>query len=104
MRILFDQGTPVPLRQALSGHTVRTAHEEGWSALGNGELLDLAEREFELLITTDQNLPFQQDLSHRKLGVLILPTTSWKEIQKHEAEVTGAVATVKPGQHRQLTW
>ena len=57
MRILFDQGTPVPLRQHLTHHVVDTAFERGWSALHNGELLDVAEQEgYDLLITTDQNL------------------------------------------------
>ena len=56
MRILFDQGTPVPLRRHLIRHVVDTAFERGWSALHNGELLDVAEQEgYNLLITTDQN-------------------------------------------------
>jgi hypothetical protein len=54
MRILFDQGTPVPLRDHLIGHTVETAFELGWSTLENGELLAAAEHSFDLLITTDQ--------------------------------------------------
>ena len=62
MRILFDQGTPVPLREHLPGHSVETAYEMGWSALRNGELLANAEAEFDLLITTDRNLRDQQNL------------------------------------------
>ena len=58
MRILFDQGTPVTIRDALQGHTVRTAKEEGWSALSNGELLRVAEAAgFDVLLTTDASLP-----------------------------------------------
>jgi hypothetical protein len=57
MKILFDQGTPVPLRQHLSSHTVETAYEKGWSGLRNGDLLARAEAEgFDALVTTDQNL------------------------------------------------
>ena len=53
MRILFDQGTPVPLRRFLIGHQVSTAYEQGWSSVSNGDLIRLAELEgFELLITT----------------------------------------------------
>ena len=60
MRILFDQGTPVPLRHALTDHSVATAYEMGWSRLSNGDLLDAAEaRPFDLLITTDQILSRQ---------------------------------------------
>ena len=57
MRVLFDQGTPVPLREALDGHDVSTAYECGWSTLKNGDLLTVAEREgFEALVITDKNL------------------------------------------------
>ena len=64
MRILFDQGTPVPLRQHLPSHVVDTAFERGWSTLRNGELLAVAEHErYDLLITTDQNLRYQQPLA-----------------------------------------
>lgn len=61
MKILFDQGTPVPLRELLLDHVVETVYERGWSTLSNGRLLDAAEKEgFQVLITTDQNLRFQQ--------------------------------------------
>ena len=61
MRILFDQGTPVPLRKILTSHQVETAFERGWSTLTNGELLAAAEQEgFEVFVTTDRNLQDQQ--------------------------------------------
>jgi len=73
VRILFDQGTPVPLRISLTQHEVSTTHERGWSKLRNGELLDAAEREgFELLVTTDSNLQYQQNLSARNRPVWAL--------------------------------
>lgn len=56
MQVLFDQGTPAPLRHALSAHSVSTAYEMGWSSLSNGDLLSAAEARVELLVTTDQNL------------------------------------------------
>jgi len=78
MRILFDQGTPVAIRDALQSHTVRTAREEGWSTLSNGELLRAAEEAgFDLLLTTDTNLPHQQSLKGRKLAVVILSRNRW---------------------------
>jgi hypothetical protein len=61
VRVLFDQGTPVPLRNYLGEHKVATAAEMGWSRLSNGELLDAAEKQFDLLITTDQALRSQQN-------------------------------------------
>ena len=104
MQVLFDQGTPAPLRHALSAHSVSTAYEMGWSSLSNGDLLSAAEARFELLVTTDQNLRYQQDLSGRRLAILVLPTTSWPEIQKHLAEITEAVAATQPGGYRELRW
>jgi hypothetical protein len=65
MNILFDQGTPVPLRDHLIAHTVQTAFELGWSNLENGALLAAAEGPFDLLITTDQQLRYQQNLAIR---------------------------------------
>ena len=61
MLVLFDQGTPVPIRRSLSHHTVRTAFELGWHTLANGELLSAAERAgYEVFVTTDRNLRHQQ--------------------------------------------
>jgi hypothetical protein len=104
MRIIFDQGTPAPLRRALAGHAVATAFELGWSDLANGDLLQQAEARFDLLITTDQNLRYQQNLAGRRLAILVLPTTSWLEIGQHEAEITAAVNTIQAGEYRELRW
>ncbi len=72
MRILFDQGTPAPLRDFWPGHTGATAHEMGWSTLENGVLLSEAEQAgFELFITTDQNLRHQQNLQARRTGLIL---------------------------------
>ena len=71
MKILFDQGVPVPLRKHLTEHQVSTAFEQSWSNLKNGELLQKAEEEgFDALVTTDQNLRYQQNLQERKLRLL----------------------------------
>jgi len=79
MKILFDQGMPVPRRRHLLSHVVDTAFERGWSALDNGELLDVAEQEgYDLLITTDQNLRYQRHLADRQLAIIVLLSTSWK--------------------------
>jgi hypothetical protein len=104
MKILFDQGTPVPLRRELSGHDVVTANEQGWSILSNGDLLQAAETAFDALITTDQNLQYQQNLTGRRLAILVLPTTSWPRIQRHAALVVAAVNSLRPGDFRELTF
>jgi hypothetical protein len=69
----------------------------GWCALTNGDLLDAAERSFDVLVTTDQNLPCQQNLTGRRLAVLILPTTSWPVLQKRVLDVETALGTIAPG-------
>jgi len=81
MEILFDQGTPVPLREHLRNHTVATAFELGWSTLNNGELLAVAERSFDVLVTTDQQIRYQQNLAGRRLSIVVLPTTSWPRLR-----------------------
>src|SRR5437016_7732191 len=68
MRILFDQGTPVQIRRSLEAHTVKTSREQGWSTLANGELLRVAEEAgFDVLLTTDKNMRYQQNLEGRRI-------------------------------------
>jgi predicted nuclease of predicted toxin-antitoxin system len=103
VRVLFDQGTPVPLRRLLSQHDVETAHERGWSQLKNGELLDSAEREgFGVLVTTDANLKYQQNLAYRKLAIVVLTTTSWPRIQRVANAVVAAVNGAAPGSYSEV--
>jgi hypothetical protein len=102
MKILFDQGTPAPLREILAPHSVCTAFERGWAEVENGALLAAAEKVFEAFITTDKNLRYQQNLSGRRLAILVLPTTSWPEIQKHLGLISGAVNALKPGDFIEL--
>jgi hypothetical protein len=104
MRILFDQGTPVPLRRALTGHAVSTAYELGWTELDNGALLRAAETDFDALITTDKNLRYQQNLAGRRLAILVLPPTSWPKIRAHEAQVADGVNALRPGDVAELTF
>ena len=96
MRILFDHGTPAPLRRALAGHESITAYEKGWATLINGDLLTAAEKEFDAFITTDQNLRYQQNLANRQMAILVLPTTSWPKIQRHIDRVVASVNALKP--------
>ena len=102
MRIVFDQGTPFPLKQHLAGHQVETAFELGWSRLTNGELLAAAEGRFDLLVSTDKNLRHHQLLSGRKLAVLVLPTRSWPRLRAHVPVIVSALASVKPGEYLEL--
>ena len=103
MKVLFDQGTPAPLQHSLIDHSVATAFEKGWDKLQNGDLIREAETEgFNILITTDQNLRYQQNLRGRILAILVLPTTSWPKIQRHLEKVSAGVNALKPGEYREL--
>jgi hypothetical protein len=75
MKILFDQGTPVPLRKSLSGHSVSTAYELGWDQTANGALLGgCSERVIRLVVTTDNNCGHEQNLTKTRIAILVLPT------------------------------
>jgi hypothetical protein len=102
MRILFDQGTPRPLRDALTGHIVATAYEQGWSDLENGDLLQAAEAAFDVFITTDKNLRYQQNLVGRQLAILVLPFASWPKLQGMLPEIAKTVACLKPGDYVEI--
>jgi hypothetical protein len=103
MKILFDQGTPAPLRHSLSLHQVTTAYEMGWDMLSNGDLISEAERcGFDLLITTDKNLQYQQNLSVRRISILVLRTTSWPRIQTGVNVIISALNNVKIGSYAEI--
>ena len=103
MLILFDQGTPVPLRRFLIGHQVSTAYERDWSSVSNGDLIHLAELEgFELLITTDTNLRYQQNLKERIIAIMVLTTTSWPRISNATVMIATATDSMQPGVYQEI--
>jgi hypothetical protein len=92
LKILFDQGVPVPLREFLSRHEVKTAFEMGWHQLKNGLLILKAEEHFfDVLITTDKNLEYQQNLTVRKIGIIVLSTPKWPVISRDIVNVVAKV-------------
>jgi predicted nuclease of predicted toxin-antitoxin system len=103
MRILFDQATPVPIRTHLKGHEVRTAAQQGWATLRNGELLAAAEADgFDVLLTTDKNMPYQQNLAGRKIAVVVLGLQQWPSLQGNVARVVEAVEAAKRGSYTEV--
>jgi hypothetical protein len=103
VRILFDQGTPIPLRESLPQHEVSTAYERGWSTLKNGELLDVAEREgFEVLVTTDSRLRYQQNFGARRVAIVCLLSTSWPRIRRVTGSIVDAIEASFPGSYRDV--
>src|SRR5579863_2729016 len=98
MLVLFDQATPVPLGAYLVGHAVRTAAQQGWDRLKNGDLLAEAEKAgFEILITPDKNMRYQQNLARRKIAIVVLGRQQWPELRPHVQIVVDAVNAATRG-------
>ncbi len=98
MLVLFDQGTPVPMRPFLIGHIVETAAQRGWDKLKNGELLEAAEEAgFEVLLTPDKNIRYQQNLALRKIAIVVLGNPQWPVLRRHVERVVLAVNAAQPG-------
>ena len=103
MLILFDHSTPAPLRYALKGHVVVEAIERGWDRLANGALLDAAEAAgFDLLVTADKNLHYQQNLTGRKISIVVLGNAQWPVLRRHVERVVAAVNAAAPGSHTEV--
>ena len=100
MLVLFDHSTPAPLRYALKSHVVVEAVERGWERLTNGALLDEAESAgFEILITADKNLRYQQNLGGRKIALVVLGNPQWPVLRQHAERVVLAVNAAQPGSY-----
>jgi len=100
MLILFDQGTPVGIQECLREHSIKTAHQMGWSTLLNGELLQAAEQMgFDLLLTTDKNLVYQQNLATRKIAIVVLGKNRWSLLRPILWKIAEAVNAAKPGSY-----
>jgi hypothetical protein len=103
MLILFDNGVPAPLRYALKGHVVVEAIERGWDRLLNGELISIAEAEgFDILLTTDKNIRYQQNLKDRRIAFVVLGNQQWPVLRRYSEEVLAAVNTATPGSYTEV--
>lgn len=103
MRILFDQGTPVAIAGFLREYTVRTALEEGWDRLANGDLLQAAEADgFDLVLTTDTNMAYQQNLKGRKIAIVVLTGNRWRLVQRVIRKIVAAVNAAEPGSYAEV--
>ena len=98
MRVLFDNGTPRGVARALLGHAVEEARAYGWDTLTNGELLDAEAAGFDVFVTTDRNLRYQQKLSGRRLAIVVLTKARWRLIRLKLEAIRVAVSTINPGE------
>lgn len=104
MLVLFDHGTPKGLAYALSGHTVHTARSRGWNTLSNGALLTAAEEAgFDLLLTTDRRIRYQQNLRARRIALVVLTgSTKWSLLRQYTDRVAAALASATPGSYAEV--
>lgn len=100
MRILLDECLPKRLKRDLVGHEARTVPEMGWASKKNGELLALAEADFQVFVTVDRNLSFQQDVSRFKVAVVVLLANGnrYSDLQPLVANLLQVLADVAPGE------
>ncbi len=100
MLVLFDHSTPSPLASCLTGHTIVEARERGWDRLSNGDLLDEAEHAgFDVLLTADKNMRYQQNLKGRRIALVVLSTPQWPVVRTHIERIAAAVNAATPGSY-----
>jgi hypothetical protein len=99
MKIILDESVPQKLRLLVGGeHTVATTWFQGWSGLSNGALLAAAEQAgFDLFITADQALSYQQNLTGRRIGLIVLSTNNWGVIRERVSSIAAAIEFASPG-------
>jgi len=103
LKVLLDQNAPRGLRQVLTGHDVRTALQMGWDELENGDLIEAAERDgFDVMVTADQNIKYQQRLSHRRIALIVLETNKWPVVRASLGRVMHAVDSAVSGSYQAI--
>ena len=100
MLVLLDNNAPRGLARALTGHTVTEARERGWAALKNGDLLNFAEEAgFDVIVTSDKSIRYQQNLKGRKIALVVLSVGRWGPVRRRLAEIAAAVGAAMPGSY-----
>src|SRR5437868_10835535 len=102
MNILLDECTPRVVKRRLSGRNIRTVQEMGWAGLRNGDLLAAADGHFDVFITTDKNLRFQQNLKKHSFAVLLLPSNQVPVIVSMIPDIEAALMTIRAGDYVEI--
>jgi hypothetical protein len=103
MLVLFDNGTPSTLARSLIKHTVTEARAQGWDQLENSALLNAAEAAgFEVIVTTDKNILHQQNLTERKIALVVLGKGRWHLMRPLLAQIVEAVNAATPGSYTEV--
>ena len=102
MKILLDECVPWPMHRLLTSHECSTAQRHDWGGIKNGRLLQLAEKEFDLFITSDQNVRYQQNLAGRRIAILELSTNKLRRIKAAAALIQSTITSIRPSEFRRL--
>jgi len=104
MRIILDENIPRPLAEWISVHEVTTVQKEGWLGIANGELIRRIDGQFDLFITADKNLRYQQNqnLQERSIAIMELPTNRLSELLAIKQSILDAISRAQPADYIQL--
>jgi len=102
--VLFDNGTPRGIARHLTGHTVVEARERGWEEISNGALINAAEQAgFDVLVTNDKNIQHQQNLTGRKISLVVLGNSQWPMVKLALKDIVAAVNAATPGSFAEVS-
>jgi predicted nuclease of predicted toxin-antitoxin system len=104
MKILIDESLPRYLKRVLTSHDVRTVQEMGWAGVENGALLELAESDFEVFLTADKNIRYQQNLKGRKLAIIEFPSNKLSVVKRLESDLKIILEQITTGDYVALDW
>jgi hypothetical protein len=102
MKILLDECVPWPIHKFLVEHMCATAQQKGWGGKKNGDLLRLAEKEFDLFVTADQNIRYQQNLRERTIAIIELSTNDYRRLKSFVPLLLTEIASIKPAEYRRV--
>jgi hypothetical protein len=97
LTVLLEECTPRAIQKRLPARAIRTVQEMGWAGIRNGELLTLAERQFDVFVTTDKNLRYQQNLAGRRLAVMLLSSNQVPVVIQLLTAIDAAPNSIQPG-------
>ncbi len=101
-RVILDENLPVDLRLLLAEFSVVTVLYQGWTGVQNGELIGLIEGKFEVFITGDKKLRYQQNLAHRSIAIIKVPSTRLAELEEYLDDIRAAISSSQPGSYTRL--
>jgi predicted nuclease of predicted toxin-antitoxin system len=102
-RVLLDENLPIRLKALLHMHDCRTVRELGWRGKKNGELIAIAEAKFDVLLTADRNIPFQQSIARRSLSIIVVAANTLTRLLPLQDRIVSAIDAARPGQFTVLT-